>query len=45
MSLNWHTKKIYILRGKNAYKKFKKDNFKKKNWWDSSLGYNKLIVR
>ncbi len=30
MSLNWHTKKIYILRVKNAYKKFKKDNFKKK---------------
>ncbi len=44
MSLNWHTKK-FTFWGVKCYKKIKKDNFKKKNWGDSSLGYNKLIVR
>ncbi len=45
MSLNWHTKKNYILRGKMPTKSLKKIILRKKNWGDSSLGYNKLIVR
>ncbi len=31
MSLNWHTKKIYILRGKMPIKSLKKIILRKKN--------------
>ncbi len=37
MSLNWHTKKIYILRGKMPTKSLRKVILRKKNWRDLLL--------